>query len=78
MEMDLDKIIEYKIQSTYKICFIGEKEVGKTSLIMRFLNNNYNNKYFPTKKLRIYETFHNFNSDALELDKYSCIELLDT
>ena len=76
--MDLEKLVDSKLSKTYKICLIGAKEVGKTSILVRLLNNNFNEKYFPTKKLITYETFHNFNNSTIEEDKLSCIELLDT
>jgi len=76
--MDLEKLVESKILNTYKVCIIGCKQVGKTSLLLRFLNNSFTEKYFPTKKLTICETFQNFHFNSSEEDKNSCVELLDT
>ena len=33
-----------------KIIIIGDSEVGKTSLITRFVEDNFHRKYIPVKK----------------------------
>lgn len=40
----MEKPLQYK----FKLCLIGEKAVGKTSLINRFVLNEYDNKYITT------------------------------
>lgn len=34
-----------------KLLFLGSSETGKTSIINRYINNSFNENYFPTKDL---------------------------
>ncbi len=35
----------------FRIIFLGNAHVGKTSLIMRYMNNNFKDEYYPTKDI---------------------------
>jgi GTPase SAR1 family protein len=53
--------MEYQINSNihkdgkklqkFRIIFLGNAEVGKTSIINQFINNSFRDTYFPTKEL---------------------------
>ena len=35
----------------FRIIVLGASEVGKTSLILQYLNNTFKEKYYPTKEI---------------------------
>lgn len=74
--MDVEFLKTYNKKSEYYICVLGSKESGKTSLILRYLNNGYQNKYFPTKKINSFGTCHNFCKENEE-DRFSSIQIID-
>ncbi|MHA1148839.1 MAG: Rab family GTPase [Promethearchaeota archaeon] len=51
VEKDLSKASEF----VFKIVIIGDPEVGKTSLILRFTDNAFNRKYLPTLGVNVCE-----------------------
>ncbi len=36
----------------FRIIFVGCSRVGKTNLIMRYVNNTFRKDYYPTKELK--------------------------
>ncbi len=77
--MDLEKTVSSKTDGYYhKLCLIGAKEVGKTSLACSIQNNYFSKKYIPTRDIHKYEVPHNFNSNNKDVeDKYATIEIND-
>jgi len=47
----MEEKLDGKKQPKFKIIFLGNKAVGKTSLINQFVNNNFKSNYYPTKDL---------------------------
>lgn len=45
----MDPVIEGVNLYNFKIIFIGSAKTGKTSLINKYVNNIFIDKYFPTK-----------------------------
>jgi len=37
--------------SKFRVILLGNQLVGKTSLIVQYLNNQFNDEYFPTKDI---------------------------
>lgn len=51
-----------------KICLIGDFSVGKTSLIRRFIEDIFSEKYLTTIGTKIYRKVVNLNSSSKEID----------
>jgi GTPase SAR1 family protein len=67
-----------KIIKKFRICVIGASYVGKTSLINRFVSNNFSSYYEPTVECQIYRRAYNINEDEPDLDpEFFDIELWD-
>ena len=45
--------------SKFRVILIGDAYVGKTSLIMRYMNNNFRDEYFPTKEIMYFIFIYN-------------------
>jgi GTPase SAR1 family protein len=48
---DKKKYTDGNLIPKLRAVLLGNSKVGKTSLIMRYLNRNYREEYFPTKEL---------------------------
>lgn len=48
--MENDAILGKSI-SKFRVILLGNQLVGKTSLIVQYLNNQFNDEYFPTKDI---------------------------
>jgi GTPase SAR1 family protein len=48
---DKKKFIDGNIIPKFKLILLGSGGVGKTSLIMQYINNNFREEYYPTKDL---------------------------
>jgi len=48
--MENDAILGKSI-SKFRVILLGNQGVGKTSLIIQYLNNQFNEEYFPTKDI---------------------------
>ncbi len=46
--MEDENVIDGKTLSKFRIMFIGNSSVGKTSLIHQYINNSFRKEYFPT------------------------------
>ena len=48
---DHKKFHEGEIYPKFRVILLGNSQVGKTSLIMQFMNHNFREEYFPSKEL---------------------------
>ena len=48
--MENDAILGKSI-SKFRVILLGNQNVGKTSLIIQYLNNQFKEEYFPTKDI---------------------------
>ena len=46
---------------TFKVLFIGDEYVGKTSILKRITKNNLSNKYEPTIGVEFHTSTHKVN-----------------
>jgi GTPase SAR1 family protein len=53
MEVEFNEKVHYDGSSLdkYRIILFGDKEVGKTSLINRFINHTFREEYNPTTEI---------------------------
>lgn len=48
---DNNKYHEGELFPKFRIILLGNSQVGKTSLIMQFMNRNFREEYFPSKEI---------------------------
>lgn len=48
----MSDVIEGHSLSKFKIIFLGDSAVGKTTLIQQYLNNSFRKEYFPTTDIK--------------------------
>jgi GTPase SAR1 family protein len=51
LNFDQKKDLDGELIDKLKIILLGCAEVGKTSLIMQYMNNNFREEYYPTKNI---------------------------
>lgn len=61
----------------FRIALIGSAAVGKTSIINRFINNNFYSIYEPTLEINKYTTLFNLNEYDVKNKTYIMLTLED-
>lgn len=56
----------------FNIAVLGAKDVGKSSLVQRFLNNTFTSAYSPTTKIELYTKVFDLKEQK-QADPQMCI-----
>jgi Ras-related protein Rab-1A len=64
-----DIVFKGRTESIFKVIFIGDPAVGKTSLLTKFAKNQFEEKYLPTVGVNILK-------EPIELDKNNKVNLM--